>query len=91
MLRFVRVVAHGPAQGLDPRLHDVGCPLDAIEFRAVTQHGYNISGVFFLVAYELESNTPKHGYANDNETWRFENSVHINVIRLLGVVVNRVV
>lgn len=91
MLGFVGIVAHGPAQGLDPRLHDVGCPLDTVESRAVAQHGYNVSGVIFLVAYELESNTPKHGDANDNETLRLINGVHINVVRLLGVVVDGVV
>lgn len=69
----------------------MGRPLDTIEFRAVAQHGYNISRIFFLVAYELESNTPKHGNANDNETWRVVDGVHINVVRLLGVVVDGVI
>lgn len=91
MLGFVGVVAHGPAQGLNPCLHDVGCPLDTIEFCAVAQHGYNVSGVFFFVAYELESNTPKHGDANDNEAWRFVDGIHIYVVRLLGIVVDGVV
>lgn len=91
LLGFVGVVTHGPAQGLDPRLHDAGRPLDTVEFRAVAQHGYDVSGVIFLVAYELEGNTPKHGDADDNETVRFVDSVHINVVRLLGVVVDGVV
>lgn len=91
LLGFVGVVAHGPAQGLNPCLHDMGRPLDTIEFRAVAQHGYNVGGVFFLVAYKLKSNTPKHGDTNDNESWRSVDGVHINVVRLLGIVVDGVV
>lgn len=91
LLGFVGVVAHGPAQGRDPSLHDTRRPLDAVEFRAVAQHGHNVSGVIFLVAYELEGNTPKHGDADDHETLRLVDGVHINVVRLLGVVVDRVV
>jgi hypothetical protein len=91
LLGFVGVVAHGPAQGLNPRLHDVGRPLNTIEFCAVAQHGYNISGVFFFVAYEFESNTPKHGDANDNKTWGIVDGIHPNVVLLLGIVVDGVV
>lgn len=88
---FVGVIAHGPAQGLNPCFHDMGSPLDTIEFCAVAQHGYNISGVLFLVAYKFKSNTPKHSDANDNESWRFVYGVHINVVLLFGIVVDRVV
>lgn len=91
LLGFVGVVSHGPAQGLNPCLHNVRRPLDTIEFCAVAQHGYNVSRVLFLVSYEFESNTPKHSDANDNESWRVVDGVHINVVRLLGIVIDRVV
>lgn len=65
---FVRIVAHGPAECLDPGLHNVRRPPDAVELGAVAEHGYNISRVFLLVPHELEGNTPKHGDTNDQET-----------------------
>lgn len=69
-LRLIAVVSHRPAQGLYPVLHDLRCPLYAVELGTVAEHGNDVGRVFLLVANELEGNAPEHGHADEVEARR---------------------
>lgn len=90
-LRLVAVVPHRPAQRLDPVLHDLGCPLYAVELGAMAKHGNDVCRVFLLVSDELEGDAPEHGDADEDEARGRVYGVHLDVVGLLGVVVDGII
>ena len=90
-LGLVAIVAHRPTQGLYPVLHDLGRPLYAVELGAVAEHGDDVCRVFLLVSDELEGDAPEHGDADEDEARGRVDSVHLDIVGLLGVVVDGVV
>ena len=63
----------------------------AVEFGAVAEHGDDVRWVFFLVPDELEGDTPEHSHADEAEARGCVDGIHIDVVGLLSVIVNRII
>lgn len=90
-LWLIGIISQRPTQHLDPVLHELRCPVRAVELASVAEHSDDVIRVFLLVPDKLESDAPEHGDADEGDARGSVYGVQVDIVGVLGIKVYGVI